>query len=59
VILAFDTAYSGNRAKTVCLALHDWSDQAPASMHSETIVGVAEYEPGQFYKRSCRASSVC
>ena len=50
MILAFDTAYSGSRAKTVCLAFHDWSDQTPASIHSETIDGVADYEPGLFYK---------
>ena len=51
MILAFDTAYSGDRAKTVCIAFHSWSDQAPTSIHSETIEGVADYEPGQFYKR--------
>ncbi|MBP7514745.1 MAG: endonuclease V [Flavobacteriales bacterium] len=51
MILAFDTAYSGDRAKTVCIAFHDWSDQVPTSIHSETIDGVADYEPGQFYKR--------
>lgn len=51
MILAFDTAYSGNRAKTVCLGFHDWTDQVPTSVHSETIEGVADYEPGQFYKR--------
>ena len=51
MILAFDTAYSGDRAKTVCLAFLDWSDAVPASIHSETIDGVADYEPGQFYKR--------
>jgi deoxyribonuclease V len=51
VILAFDTAYSGSRAKTVCIGFHDWSDHAPTSVHSETLDGVADYEPGQFYKR--------
>ena len=51
MILAFDTADSGDRAKTVCLAFRDWSDQAPASIHRESIIGVADYEPGQFYKR--------
>ncbi len=51
MILAFDTAYSGDRAKTVCLAFHNWSDAVPASIHSESIEGVADYEPGQFYKR--------
>lgn len=51
MILAFDTAYSGDRARTVCLALHDWSDAAPANVHSEILDGVAGYQPGQFYKR--------
>jgi deoxyribonuclease V len=51
MILAFDTAYSGDRARTVCLAFRDWSDSAPANIHSETIEGIADYEPGQFYKR--------
>ncbi len=51
MILAFDTAYSGDRAKTVCIAFRDWSDQVPVNIHSQTIDGVADYEPGHFYKR--------
>lgn len=51
MILAFDTAYSGNRARTVCVVFQDWTDWAPANVHSENIEGIADYEPGQFYKR--------
>lgn len=51
MILAFDTHYLDGKAKTVCLAFHDWTDEAPAQTFTETSDTVAEYEPGAFYKR--------
>jgi len=51
MILAFDTWYFDNQAKTVCLGFYDWADEKPACIFTETIDAPAEYEPGAFYKR--------
>jgi deoxyribonuclease V len=51
MILAFDTYYYENKAKTVCLAFENWTDTSPISIHSEILEGIAEYTPGEFYKR--------
>jgi len=51
MILAFDTWYFDNQAKTVCLVFHNWADEKPARVFTETIDVPAEYEPGAFYKR--------
>lgn len=49
--LAFDTYYFEDKAKTVCLTFQDWTDTIPTNVYEEVIEGVAEYEPGLFYKR--------
>ena len=49
--LAFDSYYSEDKAKTVCLAFKDWSDSKPTNIYEEITSGIAEYEPGAFYKR--------
>lgn len=51
MILAFDTYYSNNKAKTICLAFHDWLDEQEATVYTEILDEVADYEPGAFYKR--------
>ena len=51
MILAFDTYYFDDKAKTVCLAFKNWFDAEPIRSYEETISGVADYEPGAFYKR--------
>lgn len=51
MILAFDTYYFDDKAKTVCVAFNNWTDGEPVHIYEETISGVAEYEPGAFYKR--------
>jgi deoxyribonuclease V len=51
LILAFDTYYFDNRAKTVCIAFETWESGAPAAIYTETLEGIADYVPGQFYKR--------
>lgn len=51
MILAFDTYYFDNRAKTVCLSFDDWDATHPAAFYTEIHEGIAEYVPGQFYKR--------
>lgn len=51
MILAFDTYYFDDKAKTVCLAFEDWKDKKPTHEYQEITEGVAPYEPGSFYKR--------
>jgi exodeoxyribonuclease-5/deoxyribonuclease V len=51
MILAFDTHYFDNKAKTVCLSFAHWTDKEPAAVFPETLEGIAEYVPGEFYKR--------
>ncbi len=51
MILAFDTYYFGNKAKTVCVGFKNWSDSEPCLTESEILEGIAEYIPGEFYQR--------
>jgi deoxyribonuclease V len=51
VILAFDTAYTDDQARTVCIAFEHWVDAVPHDVRSEVLTGIQPYEPGQFYKR--------
>lgn len=51
MILAFDTYYYENKAKTVCLGFKDWEVEGSYQIFSETITDVAEYVSGEFYKR--------
>ncbi|GAL86271.1 endonuclease V [Sporocytophaga myxococcoides] len=51
MILAFDTYYFENKAKTVCLEFAEWNDKIPSNIYSEIIEDVSEYESGAFYKR--------
>ncbi|MEP2278341.1 MAG: endonuclease V, partial [Maribacter sp.] len=51
MIIAFDTYYYDNKAKTVGVSFNKWEDDKPIEIYSEIIEGVAEYEPGSFYKR--------
>lgn len=51
MILAFDTYYYENKAKTVAVGFRQWSAEKPEHIQTEIIEGVAEYEPGAFYKR--------
>ena len=40
MILAFDTYYFDNSAKTVCLAFENWTDENIMQDYSETIHGI-------------------
>lgn len=52
MILAFDTYYdNAGKAKTVCLAFDRWEAEAPLQIHTAYLDQVAEYSPGEFYKR--------
>lgn len=51
MILAFDTYYFDGKAKTVCLEFTEWNQSENFKVHTEIIDNVAEYIPGEFYKR--------
>lgn len=52
MILAFDTYYdTTGKAKTVCLAFERWEDPQPFAVHTAYMENVADYTPGEFYKR--------
>ncbi|MBC7861749.1 MAG: endonuclease V, partial [Bacteroidia bacterium] len=51
MILAFDTYYYTDKAKTVCLAFENWTDAEPSQIYTDQKENIAEYEPGAFYKR--------
>lgn len=50
MILAFDTYYFNDTAKTVALVFN-WQDNAPTAVYTETLSGIEDYVPGAFYKR--------
>jgi exodeoxyribonuclease-5/deoxyribonuclease V len=51
MILAFDTYYYDTKAKTVCLAFEHWEAEQPLEVLKSYKHDVAEYTPGEFYKR--------
>lgn len=51
MILAFDTYYYNNKAKTIAVSFNHWQDEKPLHIYNEIIEGVSKYEPGSFYKR--------
>ena len=51
MILAFDVFYNGNIAQAVGVGFEFWSDQIPKVVYKELVIGIEEYEPGEFYKR--------
>ncbi|MBT1696949.1 endonuclease V [Fulvivirgaceae bacterium PWU4] len=51
MILAFDTYYSDKKAKTVAIGFNAWTDAQPHEVFTETLDDVADYQPGEFYKR--------
>lgn len=51
MILAFDTYYFDEKAKTVCLEFSEWNEDKNFKVYTEIIDNVEEYIPGEFYKR--------
>ena len=51
MILAFDTYYFEDKAKTVCIQFENWTDCVIATTYEETLSGIEEYKSGEFYKR--------
>ena len=51
MILAFDTFYFDDSAKTVGIQFNHWTDASEIFIYEETLNDVAPYVSGQFYKR--------
>lgn len=51
MILAFDTYYFENKAKTVCIAFDDWGTEKRFKIYSEIVRDIEDYVSGEFYKR--------
>lgn len=51
MIFAVDVAYRENKAVAAGVLFQNWEDGEPAAELTAEISTVAEYEPGQFYKR--------
>jgi deoxyribonuclease V len=51
MILALDTYYFENKAKTVALEFSSWSDNIETVLYSEVLENIEEYISGEFYKR--------
>lgn len=51
MLLATDVHYRTHFAKAVGIQFDHWESEVPSSIHEKIITEVAEYIPGQFYKR--------
>ncbi|CAL2075590.1 Endonuclease V [Tenacibaculum sp. 190524A02b] len=51
MILAFDTYYYEDKAKTVGIAFNHWQDEVETTIYEETLSDIAPYVSGEFYKR--------
>lgn len=51
MILAFDTYYFDDKAKTVCVKFSHWTDQYPVEVFIDITLSNNDYESGAFYKR--------
>lgn len=51
MIYAFDSYYSGDQAKTVCIAFSSWDSEVETEIFTERTAATADYESGAFYKR--------
>jgi deoxyribonuclease V len=46
-----DVDYREGEGAAACVLFTAWADEHPAAEHVERVRGVAEYVPGQFYRR--------
>ncbi len=51
MILAFDTYYYDDKAKTVCYCFEKFTDDEPDIVYTDMVAGIEKYESGAFYKR--------
>jgi len=51
MILAIDVQYSENLATVAGVVFERWTDETPKMELVSIVEGIADYQPGQFYKR--------
>jgi len=51
MIIAIDVYYKNDLAKSVAIEFDNWTDEKPTQIHTVELDGIAEYVPGEFYKR--------
>ncbi len=51
MIFAVDVYYHADQAMVAGVLFENWDDAEPTYELTTKVVGIAEYEPGQFYKR--------
>ena len=51
MILAFDTYYFDNKAKTICISFSSWENEKLYNVDAEILENIPEYKSGEFYKR--------
>jgi deoxyribonuclease V len=51
MILAVDVHYSVNHATVAGVVFHTWTDETPEMELACNVEVIADYQPGQFYKR--------
>lgn len=51
MILAFDTYYAEDFAKTVAVQFEEWTSETTTHVYEEIITDIEDYVSGQFYKR--------
>lgn len=51
MIACFDVDYKENSAHIACLVFENWEDEKPFATYGKIINEIAEYIPGEFYKR--------
>lgn len=51
MILAVDVHYSADKATVAGVVFENWPDEAPQKEYISLMDGVADYEPGKFFKR--------
>ena len=51
MLLALDVAYTATHGHAIALAFADWAAPAPLETYSATTSPIADYAPGDFYRR--------
>jgi len=51
MILVVDVDYRDTTANAAALVFENFSDESPLSSYTKIIKNIAEYKPGEFYKR--------
>lgn len=59
MIACFDVHYEENTAYVAALVFANWTDEKPTNQYTVKVEPVAEYVPGEFYKRELPGLLAC